>query len=78
MDTLVMIGVLASYIYSIYGTIRILQGHTVYVEKLYYESAAIVIFFIKIGKFVENKNKDKTKEALQELMTITPKNATII
>ena len=78
MDTLVMIGVLASYIYSIYGTIRILQGHTVYVEKLYYESAAIVIFFIKIGKFVENKNKDKTKEALQELMTITPNNATII
>ena len=78
MDTLVMIGVLASYIYSIYGTIRILQGHTMYVEKLYYESAAIVIFFIKIGKFVENKNKDKTKEALQELMTITPNNATII
>lgn len=78
MDTLVMIGVLASYIYSIYGTIRILQGRTMYVEKLYYESAAIVIFFIKIGKFVENKNKDKTKEALQELMTITPNNATII
>lgn len=44
MDTLVMIGVLASYVYSIYGTIRILQGHTMYVEKLYYESAAIVIF----------------------------------
>lgn len=78
MDTLVMIGVLASYIYSIYGTIRILQGNAMYVEKLYYESAAIVIFFIKIGKFVENKNKDKTKEALQELMTITPNNATII
>ena len=79
MDTLVMIGVLASYVYSIYGTIQILQGHTtMYVEKLYYESAAIVIFFIKIGKFVENKNKDKTKEALQELMTITPNNATII
>lgn len=78
MDTLVMIGVLASYVYSIYGTIRILQGHTMYVEKLYYESAAIVIFFIKIGKFVENKNKDKTKEALQELMTITPNNAIII
>ena len=78
MDTLVMIGVLASYVYSIYGTIRILQGHAMYVEKLYYESAAIVIFFIKIGKFVESKNKDKTKEALQELITITPNNATII
>ncbi len=78
MDTLVMIGVLASFVYSIYGTIRILQGHAMYVENLYYESAAIVIFFIKIGKYVESKNKDKTKEALQELMTITPNNATII
>ena len=78
MDTLVMIGVLASYIYSIYGTIRILKGHTMYVESIYFESAAIVIFFIEIGRYVENKNKDKTKEALQQLMTITPNNAVIL
>lgn len=78
MDTLVMIGVMASYIYSIYGTIQIFRGHHMYVEKLYYESAAIVIFFIKIGKYIENKNKDKTKEALQKLMSITPNNATIL
>ena len=78
MDTLVMIGVLASYIYSIYGTIQILKSHTMYVESLYFESAAIVIFFIEIGRYVENKNKDKTKEALQQLMTITPNNAVIL
>ena len=78
MDTLVMIGVLASFIYSIYGTIRICNGNVMYVESLYYESAAIVIFFIKIGKYVESKNKDKTKEALQQLMSITPNHATII
>ena len=78
MDTLVMIGVLASYIYSIYGTIQILKGHTMHVEELYYESAAIVIFFIEIGRYIENKNKDKTKEALQQLMTITPNNAVIL
>lgn len=78
MDTLVMIGVMASYIYSVYGTIQIFRGNTLYVEKLYYESAAIVIFFIKIGKFIENKNKDKTKEALQQLMSITPPNARIM
>lgn len=78
MDTLVTIGVLASFLYSIYETIQILNGNTSYVEKLYYESAAIVIFFIKIGKYVESKNKDKTKEALQNLMTITPNNAIII
>lgn len=78
MDTLVMIGVMASFIYSIYGTIMILKGKTMYVESLYYESAAIVIFFIKIGKYVESKNKDKTKEALQQLMSITPNHAIII
>lgn len=78
MDTLVMIGVLASYIYSIYETIQILKGHIIHVESLYYESAAIVIFFIEIGRFVENKNKDKTKEALQQLMSITPNNAVIM
>lgn len=78
MDTLVMIGVLASFIYSIYETIKICNGNVMYVESLYYESAAIVIFFIKIGKYVESKNKDKTKEALQQLMSITPNHATII
>ena len=78
MDTLVMIGVLASYIYSIYGTIQILKGHTMHVESLYFESATIVIFFIEIGRYVENKNKDKTKEALQQLMSITPNNAVIL
>jgi Cu+-exporting ATPase len=78
MDTLVMIGVLASFIYSIYGTVQILKGNAQYVENLYYESSAIVIFFIEIGRYIENKNKDKTKEALKQLMTITPNNATIL
>ena len=78
MDTLVTIGVAASYLYSLYGTIQIIRGRTDYVENLYYESAAIVIFLIEIGKFIENKNKNKTKEALQKLMTITPKDAIIL
>lgn len=78
MDTLVAIGVLSSYIYSIFGTFMIFKGNLAYVHNLYYESAAVVIFFIKIGKYIENRNKDKTKEALQELMTITPNQATII
>lgn len=78
MDTLVMIGVLASFVYSLYATIEILKGRTEYVESLYYESVVVVIFFIKIGKFIENKNKDKTKEALQNLMSITPNHATVM
>ena len=78
MDTLVTIGVFASFLYSVQRTFKIIKGNTDYVENLYYESAAIVVFFIEIGKFIENRNKNKTKEALQKLMTITPKNATII
>ena len=78
MDTLVTIGVFSSFIYSLYSTIMILNGNNEFVENLFYESCAMVIFFIKIGKYIENKNKDKTKEALQKLVTITPKEATII
>ena len=77
MDTLVTIGVASSYLYSIFETVMILNGKTDYVHTLYFESSAIVIFFIKIGKYIENINKDKTKKAIQDLMTITPQNATI-
>ena len=78
MDTLVGLGVLSSIIYSLYGTFMILKGNMDYVNNLYYESAVIIIFFIKIGKYVENRNKDKTKEAISQLMMITPKHATVI
>lgn len=78
MDTLVALGVFTSFIYSLFGTIQIFMGNTEFVEKLYFESASTVIFFIEIGKYIENKNKNKTKEALQKLVTITPKNATMI
>ena len=77
MDTLVTIGVFASFIYSLYETVQIFLGDTSFVHSLYYESAAIVIFFIRIGKYVEGINTDKTKEAIQELMTITPNSAVI-
>ena len=77
MDTLVTIGVASSYFYSIFCTIMILKGKTEFVHTLYFESSAIVLFFIKIGKYIENINKDKTKKAIQDLMTITPQNATI-
>ena len=49
-----------------------------HVHSLYFESAAIVIFFIKIGRYIENKNKDKSKEALSQLMSITPNHASIL
>lgn len=77
MDTLVGLGVISSLLYSMYNTYRIFLGDTEAVHHLYYESIVIILFFIKIGKYIEGRNKDKTKEAIQELMMITPSLATI-
>ena len=77
MDTLVAIGVISSFLYSTFGMIMILRGYTEYVEHLYFESAAIVIFFIKLGRYVESISKDKTKDAIKKLVQITPKDAII-
>ena len=77
MDTLVSIGVLSSLGYSIYSMIMIFRGNHHYVENLYFESAAIVIFFIKLGRFLDGISKDKTKEAIQKLVQITPNKAII-
>ena len=72
MDTLVSLGVLASFFYSFYETILIFQGRTELVMSLYYESVAIVIFFVKLGRFIDSNRKEKTKDALKELVQITP------
>lgn len=72
MDTLVSIGVLSSFIYSVYGTIMILSSNLSYVENLYFESCCIVIYFIKLGRFIDIKSKEKTTDAIKDLVTITP------
>ena len=75
MDTLVSIGVASSFFYSVFSLIMILNGNHEYVENLYFESACIIIFFIKLGRYIDSKSKEKTKEAIQELVTITPDKA---
>ena len=77
MDTLVGIGVLASFIFSIYNMYRVLSGEMHQVMNLYFESSAIVIYFIKLGRYLDGISKDKTKEAIQKLVKITPSSAVI-
>ena len=77
MDTLVAIGVLSSFLYSIYSMIMICNGHAENVHSLYFESTAIVIYFIKLGRYLDGMSKDKTKEAIQKLVKITPNKATV-
>ena len=77
MDTLVTIGVISSFLYSLYGMYMVLKGNHNYTMDLYFESSAIVIYFIKLGRYLDGISKDKTKEAIQKLVEITPNQATI-
>ena len=70
MDTLVMIGVISSMAYSLYSMVKILQGDMSFLHLLYFESAAIVLYFIKLGRRIDGMSKDKTKEAIQQLVQI--------
>lgn len=77
MDTLVGIGVITSFLYSIYNMYLVIKGNHHQVMNLYFESTSIVIYFIKLGRYIDGRNKDKTKEAIQKLVKITPNVATI-
>ena len=77
MDTLVSIGVISSFLYSLYGVYRIISGDSSYVSNLYFESSSMVIYFVKLGRYLDGINKDKTKEAIQKLVEITPNQATL-
>ena len=77
MDTLVAIGVMASFIYSLYNMYMALTVNKHLVMNLYFESASIVIYFIKLGRYIDSISKDKTKEAIQKLVKITPNSAVI-
>ena len=77
MDTLVGIGVITSFLYSLYNMYLVFSGNHHQVMNLYFESSAIVIYFIKLGRYIDGISKDKTKEAIQKLVKITPNNAVI-
>ncbi len=75
MDTLMTIGVFASFIYSLFGTIMIFLGNNMYVSNLYFESCVTVIFFIKLGRYIDKKISKKTKSSIEDLVQITPTKA---
>lgn len=77
MDTLVSIGVLSSFVYSLFSSIMIILGKDMFVHNLYYESAGVVIYFIKLGRYIDSKSKVKTKDAIKSLVQITPMKALV-
>lgn len=77
MDSLVMIGVLSSFIYSFINLIFIIKGNNSLVESLYFESICMILYLVKLGRYIDGKSKEKTKDAIKCLVTITPKSALI-
>ena len=75
MDTLVTLGVISSFGFSIFNIIMILKGNNKCVESLYFESVCVILYLIKFGRYIDGISKEKTKEAIKGLVTITPTSA---
>lgn len=78
MDSLIAIGTGAAVIYGIFATIQIILGDKSYAMELYFESAAVILTLITLGKYFETVSKGKTSEAIKKLMGLTPKTAVIM
>ena len=78
MDSLVALGTSAAILYSVWSTIRIVAGEYHYVMHLYVESAAVILAFITVGKYFETLTKGRTSQAIQSLVALSPKVATVI
>jgi Cu+-exporting ATPase len=72
MDVLVALGSSAAFLYSLPVTFGWISGH------VYFETAAVIIVLIKLGKLLEARAKGKTSEAIKKLMGLKPKNARVI
>ena len=78
MDSLISIGSVAAFVYSVYGMIKIGMGFHHFAHNLYFESAAVILAFVSLGKFLESLAKGKTSDAIKKLMGLAPKTATIV
>ena len=85
MDSLIAVGSLSALIYGVGALFRMAfaMGHgdwetvTYYSENLYFESAAMILTLITLGKFLETRAKGKTGDAIRQLMDLSPKTATV-
>ena len=86
MDTLVALGSGASFVYSVYALFAMtdaqvhgdMAGVMVYMDEFYFESAAMILTLITVGKMLEARSKGKTTDALKSLMKMAPKTATVL
>ncbi|MDO4295585.1 MAG: heavy metal translocating P-type ATPase [bacterium] len=77
MDSLVAIGTGSAFLYSLVMTLGIV-GNPMNAHNLYYESAAVVVTLIMLGKYLESRSKGKTSEAIRKLMELAPDTAILV
>ena len=80
MDTLVSLGAAAAYGYSLAVLYRLtaMPEHMHMLHELYFESSAMILTLITLGKLLEARAKGKTTDALQSLLALSPKTATVV
>lgn len=78
MDSLVAIGTGSAMLYSFYGFFKILNGEPHFVHHLYFESAAVILALIRLGKTMESRSKAKTTSAIKALLNLKPETALLI
>ncbi|HWQ76901.1 MAG TPA: heavy metal translocating P-type ATPase [Syntrophomonas sp.] len=77
MDTLIAIGTGSAFLYSLFATVKIYLGSFEFAQSLYFESAAVVITLVMLGKYLEEVSKGKTSDAIKKLIQLKPATATI-
>ncbi|WP_398600671.1 heavy metal translocating P-type ATPase [Streptococcus tangpeifui] len=78
MDSLVAVATSAALLYSLYSTYHVILGHHHYIHQLYFESVAVILTLITLGKFFETLSKGRTSEAIKKLMHLSAKEALVI
>lgn len=78
MDSLVALATTAAFVYSLYGVYHIILGHSHHAHMLYFESVAVILTLITLGKYFETLSKGRTSDAIQKLVKLSAKEATVI
>lgn len=78
MDALVALATSAAFLYSLYGIYHIAMGHAHHAHELYFESVAVILTLITLGKYFETLSKGRTSDAIQKLMKLSAKEANVI
>ncbi|OFU72014.1 ATPase [Streptococcus sp. HMSC10A01] len=78
MDSLIAVGTSAAFFCSLYSVSQVFLGHHPFVHQLYFESVAVIITLILLGKYLESSAKGRTSQAIQSLLELVPSQATVI